>query len=100
MPCTRSNKRGTQCCSTYWKLVNASRAYCDRCIASGEILAQKRGLDPGTYCQQMKVSYKDLMDANPGIFGTLQQQLPDELSPKDQKVDEIIISRCVGKMRA
>lgn len=58
-------KKKSNCIGTPWDFFDVDREYCDRCIISGELLAQKRGLDPGVYCQRMGVSYSDLREANP-----------------------------------
>jgi len=102
--CRTARSRNTRC-KLSWKLVDVARAYCDHCIAHGEILAQRRGLDAGIYCQRFNVSYTDLGAANPGVF-------PDALHdpnnqhqtfPKQQNVMDdqpVAISQYVGKTSA
>ena len=58
-------KRGI-CIAVPWDYFDVDREYCDRCIITGELLAQRQGLDPGVYCQRMCVKYSDLREANPG----------------------------------
>lgn len=53
-------------CTAAWDYFDVDRDYCDRCIISGELLAQQQGLDPGVYCSRMGVSYSELREANPG----------------------------------
>ena len=75
--CRKARSLNTRCTPS-WKLVDVARAYCDHCIAHGEILAQSRGLDAGIYCQRWNVSYTELQAANPGVFPSARQNLDDQ----------------------
>jgi hypothetical protein len=102
--CRKARTRNTRC-TLSWKLVDVSRAYCDHCIAHGEILAQSQGLDPGIYCQRWNVSYTELQAANPEVFPSAQQNLDDqhETFPKQPDIKDghpVAISRYVGKTSA
>lgn len=66
--CRKASSRKTKCPAPSWQPVDVNRAYCDHCIACGEMLAQSQGLDPGVYCRRMNVSYIDLEAANPGLL--------------------------------
>jgi len=72
--CRKARSLNTRCTPS-WKLVDVARAYCDHCIAHGEILAQSRGLDAGIYCQRWNVSYTELQAANPGVFPAVRHDL-------------------------
>ena len=99
--CRKAGLRNTRC-TLSWNLVDVARAYCDHCIAHGEILTQSRGLSPGIYCERWNVSYTDLQAANPGVFPSGRQNIDnqDQTFPKKQEVKDgqpIAISRYVGK---
>ena len=66
--CGPAEKKRNTCTGTPWDYFDVDREYCDRCIISGELLAQRQGLDPGVYCQRMGVSYSELREANPGLL--------------------------------
>ena len=72
--CREARSLNTRCTPS-WKLVDVARAYCDHCIAHGEILAQSHGLDAGIYCQRWNVSYTELQAANPGVFPSVRHDL-------------------------
>lgn len=101
--CRKARSHSARCLAPSWKLVDVARAYCDHCIAHGEILAQSRGLDPGIYCQRFNVSYHDLEAANPGVFpaahhGLNNQPFSDQQDTKDDTA--FVISQNAGKTRA
>lgn len=102
--CREARSRNTRC-TLSWKLVNVARPYCDHCVAHGEILAQSRGLDPGTYCQRLNVSYTELAAANPGVFPAARRDLDNQNQtfPKLQNIADsqtVAISLHVGKRYA
>jgi hypothetical protein len=96
--CRKARSRSTRCTAPSWKLVDVARAYCDHCIAHGELLAQSRGLDPGIYCQRFNVSYHDLEAANPGVFPSAWNELEDQRDFDDGK--PAAISQYAGKKHA
>lgn len=56
------------CSNVQWSYFDVGRGYCDRCIINGELLLQRKGLDPGLYARGMGVNYNELRNANPSCF--------------------------------
>ena len=99
--CHKASSRKTKCSVPSWQPVNVNRAYCDHCIARGELLAQSQGLDPGLYCRRMNVSYDDLESANPGLFSSACNGANDKFAVKppsyrDDHNIAAISRRCEG----
>ena len=99
-PCRKAKKNGTRCQTASWKPVDVARGYCDQCIVRGELLAQSRGLDPGTYCQRMNSSYRDLDEANPEAFLSLRQLPKNQSFKESQEAAECTIARYAETMPA
>lgn len=97
--CRKASSRKTKCSIPSWQPINVNRAYCDHCIARGEMLAQSQGLDPGLYCRRMNVSYDDLEAANPGLFSDAARHDRFAVKPadyRDERTIALISRRCEG----
>ena len=85
MRCSRAPRDGL-CSTVHWTYYDVRRGYCDRCIVFGELVSQRRGLDPGHYSRCLGVSLVELRDANMELFTMSSSRVAEQLQAQGHRM--------------
>lgn len=85
MCCSKAPRSGV-CSTVHWTYYDVRRGYCDRCIVFGELVSQRRGLDPGHYSQCLGVSFVELREANMELFTTASSGTAEQLEKQGHRM--------------